>query len=113
MLPSLRTAVATVVPFALLAGLAGVAIDRSGATGGLPGSPIPDRVMHRIGAESETELVRQLVELHAFETGAYPGRLEEVAERAAELDRSLTPARLAEYHYAVRDDEVVLLAPLR
>lgn len=113
MLPSLRTAVATVVPFALLAGLAGVAIDRSGATGGLPGSPIPDRVMHRIGAESETELVRQLVELHAFETGAYPRRLEEVAERAAELDRSLTPARLAEYHYAVRDDEVVLLAPLR
>jgi hypothetical protein len=89
-----------------------VAIERSSATGGLPGAPIPDRVVHRIGAESETELLRQLVELHFFETGAYPERLEAVSERASEADRSLTPARLADYYYAVRDDEVVLLAPL-
>ncbi len=111
--PSLRTAFASAVPFVVLACLAGVAIERSGATGGLPGAPIPDRVMHRIGAESETELLRQLVELHFFETGAYPDRLEAVSERASEVDRSLTPARLADYYYAVRDDEVVLLAPMK
>lgn len=110
--PSLGTALATAVPFVVLAWLAGVAIERADATGGLPGTPIPDRVVHRLGAESETELLRQLVELHFFETGAYPDRLEAVAERASEADRSLTPARLADYYYAVRDDEVVLLAPL-
>lgn len=113
MLPSLRTAVATAVPFGLLLALAGVALERSGPTGGLPGSPIPDRVLHRVGADAEVQLVRQLVDLHAFETGAYPDRLEAVAGRASELDRSLTAARLAEYYYAVRDDEVVLLPPLR
>ncbi|MEZ4279496.1 MAG: DUF4388 domain-containing protein [Myxococcota bacterium] len=113
MLPSLRTAVATAVPFGLLLALAGVALERSGPTGGLPGSPIPDRVLHRVGADAEAQLVRQLVDLHAFETGAYPDRLEAVAGRASELDRSLTSARLAEYYYAVRDDEVVLLPPLR
>ncbi len=113
MMPSLRTAVATLVPFALILVLAGVAIDRSGPTGGLPGSPIPDRFLHRIGADAEAELVRGLVDLHAFETGSYPDRLEAIAGRASELDRSLTSARLAEYYYAVRDDEVVLLPPLR
>lgn len=111
--PSLRAAMATVVPFVLLACLAAMAMDRSGASGGLSGSPIPDRMLNRIGAESELELVRHLVELHFFETGTYPARLEALAERATTLDRSLTPARLAEYHYAVRDDEVVLLAPFR
>ncbi len=111
--PALRAAVATAVPFVLLAALGGLALERAGATGGLPGSPLPDRVLHRVGADAEAELVRQLVELHFFETGAHPERLEVVAERAAALDRSLTPARLADYHYAVRDDEVVLLAPLR
>lgn len=113
MIPSLRAALAAAVPFGLLLALAFVAHDRSGPTGGLPGSPIPDRVMHRLGADAEVDLVRRLVDLHVFETGSYPDRLEAVAGRASELDRSLTPARLAEYHYAVRDDEVVLLAPLR
>ena len=113
MIPSLRAAVATVVPFGLLLALAFVAFDRSGPTGGLPGSPIPDLVVRRLGADAEVDLVRQLVDLHVFETGSYPDRLEAVAGRASELDRSLTSARLAEYYYAVRDDEVVLLAPLR
>lgn len=112
-MPSLRAAVATAVPFVVLAGLTGVAMERSGAEGALPGSPIPDRVLHRIGAESEAELLRNLVELHFFETGAYPDRLEAVSAQASAADRSLTPARLAEYYYAVRDDEVVLLPPWR
>ena len=101
------------VPYVALAVLAGAATDRSSIAGGLAGAPIPDRVLHRIGAEFETELLRQLVELHFFETGVYPERLEAVAARAAEADRSLTPERLAAYYYAVRDDEVVLLAPWR
>ena len=113
MLPSLRAAAATAVPFGLLLALAFVAHGRSGPTGGLPGSPIPDRVMHRLGADAEVDLVRQLVDLHVFETGSYPDRLEAVAGRASDLDRSLTSARLAEYYYAVRDGDVILLAPLR
>ena len=113
LLPSPRAVFATAVPFVALAVLAGVAIERSGKAGGLAGSPIPDRVLHRIGAESEAELLRQLLELHFFETGAYPERLEALAARASDADRSLTPERLADYYYAVRDDEVVLLAPWR
>ena len=110
--PHVRTAVASVVPFVALALLAATVHGRDGATGGLPGASIPDPVIQRIGASYELELVRQLVELHFFETGAYPARLEEVAERASQAGNSLTPARLADYYYAVRNDEVVLLAPM-
>jgi len=112
-MPALRTVFATAVPFVALAGLAGLAMDRSQTGGRLAGAPIPDRALHRIGAESETELLRNLVEAHFFETGMYPDRLEALAARASEANRSLTPARLADYYYAVRDDEIVLLAPWR
>ncbi len=110
--PHVRTAVATVVPFVALAFLAATVHGGEGATAALPGAAIPDRVMQRIGAGYEIELVRQLLELHFFETGTYPERLEEVAERASLTDASLTSARLADYYYAVRTDEVVLLAPM-
>jgi len=110
--PWLRAAVAAIVPFVLLAWLGAAALDRRGATGGLPGSAIPDRFLHRVGASHEAALLRQLIEVHRFETGAHPVRLELLAERAARADRSLTPARLAAYYYAVRDGEVVLLAPM-
>ena len=41
----------------------------------------------------------------------YPADLAEIEERAARADRSLTPSRLGDYYYAVRDDDVILLAP--
>lgn len=110
--PHVRAAIATVVPFVVLAMLAATMNDHAGADGGLPGAAIPDPVARRIGAGSEAELVRQLVERHFFETGAYPERLVEIAEDASQAGDSLTPARLADYYYAVRDDEVVLLAPM-
>jgi len=72
---------------------------------------IPERFTHQIGRRFETELVRGLVETHFFETGRYPIALEEIAEEAVLERRSLTKSRLADYYYAVRDDEVVLLAP--
>lgn len=110
--PQVRTAVATAVPFLVLAMLAATMHDREGAAGGLPGAAIPDPLAQRIGTGSEVELVRQLVERHFFATGAYPKRLEEIGEGAMQAEDSLTPARLADYYYAVRDDEVVLLAPM-
>lgn len=110
--PGVRAAVATAVPFVLLVALAATA-PGGGATGaGLPGSPIPDRTLQRIRAGSEREVVRQLLELHFFETGRYPEHLDALGERASALGLSLTPARLADYYYAVRNDEVVLLAPM-
>jgi hypothetical protein len=110
--PRVRTLLATAAPFVILTLLAWTALDGSGARGGLGGTAIPDRIEQRIGASSERELVRQLLEIHFFATGAYPERLEDFAERASAAGSSLTPARLADYYYAVRDDEVVLLAPM-
>lgn len=111
-LPSVRTAFATIVPFAILALLAAGAFETGAASRNLPGTAIPDRTTERIGSASERALLRQLLEVHFFETGAYPQRLEEVAERADAAGFALTPARLAAYYYAVRNDEVVLLAPM-
>jgi nucleotide-binding universal stress UspA family protein len=110
--PVVRTFVASAVPFVLLFWLGSASLAKRGATGGLPGSALPDRTVHRVGAQSESELVRQLVEIHFYETGAHPARLEEVAERARAAGHSLTPERLAAYYYGVRDGDVVLLAPM-
>lgn len=110
---SVRTCVASAVPFALLAGLAAIALERSAAPPALAGTRLPDRHMARIGVAQEADLLRELVELHFYETGAYPARLEEVGERVARAGHSLTPARLAAYYYAVRGDDVVLLPPGR
>lgn len=110
--PMVRTALATAVPFAVLALLAVGALEAGSASRGLPGTAIPDRVVGRVGAASERELVRQLLEVHFFEKGAYPERLEELAERAGREGIALTPDRLADYYYAVRNDEVVLLPPM-
>ncbi|MFO0689275.1 MAG: DUF4388 domain-containing protein [Myxococcota bacterium] len=111
--PMLRTAVATAVPYLVLALLAATAFETGRAGHGLPGTAIPDRVADRLGAASERERIRQQLELHFFETGAYPARLEELAQGAHGAELALTPARLADYYYAVRDDEIVLLPPMR
>lgn len=112
-LPPIRVIVATAVPFVMLALIAMRAVESSGGGwGGVPGSPIPDRVVDRLGDASERELIRQLLEIHFFEKGAYPERLADVAERASLAGTSLTPARLAAYYYAVRNDEIVLLSPM-
>jgi hypothetical protein len=108
----LRAAVATAVPFVLLAALAATAPGRGASGAGLSGSPIPDRTLQQIRTASEREVLRQLLELHFFETGRYPDRLDALGERASGLGLSLTPARLADYYYVVRNDEVVLLAPM-
>ncbi|MEZ4333487.1 MAG: DUF4388 domain-containing protein [Myxococcota bacterium] len=113
-LPPIRAIAATAVPFVLLGMLAmRVTESASGAGRGVPGAPIPDRVLDGLGAASERDLIRQLLEIHAFETGVYPERLEDVADRASLAGTSLTPARLAAYYYVVRNDEVVLLSPMR
>ena len=111
--PPIRAILATAVPFVLLGMLAMQAVESGGgAWRGMPGEPIPDRVLDRLGAASERELIRQLLEIHSFDTGAYPERLEDVAQRASLAGTSLTPARLAAYYYAVRNDEIVLLSPM-
>jgi Domain of unknown function (DUF4388) len=111
-LPGVRTLAASVVPFVLLIWLGAIALGHGAATPAPSGTPLPDRFMARVGVAQEADLLRELVQLHFFETGSYPASLEEMAERAAEAGRSLTPTRLAAYHYAVRGDDVVLLPPM-
>jgi hypothetical protein len=82
-------------------------------TGGLAGTPIPNRAVNQLGGRYESGLVRGLLETRYFERGAYPSSLSEIADEAASVSDSLTPSRLAAYYYVVRDDEVVLLAPVQ
>lgn len=112
-LPTLRVALGTLLPFAALTLMAISAMSQFGPTAGLPGSAIPERLVQQFGQPFETELVRGLVEARFFETGRYPLRLDEIALEAGRENSSLTPSRLADYYYAVRGDEVILLAPAR
>lgn len=111
--PALRAALVSGVALALLGGLAWTSHERADATGGRVGSAIPMRALDHFGRRYETERIRQLLEVHRFETGSYPDRLEALAQAGAVSLGSLTPSRLADYYYAVRGDRVVLLAPLR
>lgn len=108
----LRAALATALPFVLLGGVGVYALERSGETGGLPGSAIPEPLMGDLGLRYETQLVRNLVETRFFETGRYPRNLSEIAGDLDEQGHSISVAELEDYYYAVRGDEVVLLAPL-
>lgn len=112
LLPLLRAALAMLLPLALLGAIGSTLLTRSGPTGGLMGSPIPDRATRSLGGRYETQLVRGLVETHFFETGGYPESLAEIAAAASEASGSLTAERLGDYYYAVRGTEVILLAPV-
>ncbi len=103
----LRAALATALPFVLLGALGFQVMQRTDSTGGLPGASIPPRLSDQFGARHESELIRRQLEVHHFAHGQYPERLDALASGLP----SLTQARLAAYYYAVRDDEVVLLAP--
>lgn len=112
LLPMLRAGLATALPLAVLGFFAMMALGRADATGGLAGSAIPIRSIDRIGSRHETELIRNRLEMHFFQTGRYPDRLQELVTSESDWLDSLTPSRLADYYYAVRDEEVVLLAPI-
>ena len=112
-LPLLRAALATALPLVALAAIGGVLLPRAGVTAGLPGSAIPDRALSTLADRYDTALIRNLLEVHFFETGAYPRTLPELAPFAARAGHSLTAERLADYYYAVRGREVVLLTPSR
>ena len=107
LLPLLRVAVATTIPFVTLALLGAAVLDRSEAGGGLVGTKIPARSIEHFGARYESDLVRRALEVYFFEQGHYPDRLEELSQRTV----SLTPERLGEYYYVVGDEGIVLLAP--
>lgn len=111
-LPILRAALATVLPLAALGHLAMTALERSTATGGLPGSALPSRTVDHFGSRYEAELIRNRLETHYFETGRYPDRLAELQDSGPEWLATLAPSRLGDYYYRVRGDEVVLLAPI-
>ena len=106
-LPLLRAALATAVPFAALAALGVVALERAQNDGGLPGTALPARMIEAQGVRYERDLIRGALETHFFEQGHYPERLETLAGTAG----TVSPERLGAYYYVVRDDEVVLLAP--
>ncbi|MFK7894301.1 MAG: DUF4388 domain-containing protein [Myxococcota bacterium] len=111
LLPMLRAALATILPFVLLGWIGQMALTRGDGTGGVPGVAIPERNVAQLGGRYENARVRQLLEVHLYETGAYPEFLEEIAATAANHGADLDPERLAAYYYKVRSDEVVLLAP--
>jgi hypothetical protein len=112
LLPLLRAALVSVLPLVVLGFFGLTALERADATGGLAGSAIPVRSIDQFGSRYETELIRNRLETHFFETGRYPDRLEELAAIDSDWLDSLTPSQLAAYYYAVRDEEVVLLAPI-
>jgi hypothetical protein len=110
-LPALRVAAASLLPFVALGFMGISALSQIESAGQRAGSVIPERFEHHLGRRFEVQLVRGLIEAHFFETGAYPVALEEIAEEVARESRSLTKSRLDDYYYEVRDDEVVLLSP--
>ena len=111
-LPMMRTALATALPFVVLGSFAWLSFERAGAEGGRLGSAIPVRAIEQFGERYETELIRSKLEAHFFETGRYPDRLDELAAAGGGRLSSLTSSRLGDYYYRVRDDAVVLLAPI-
>jgi len=108
LIPLLRAALATALPFAALAALGVVGLDRVRNEGGLPGTALPARVVDQHGDRYERDRIRGALEEHRFEEGHYPKRLESLSEAVG----TVSPERLGAYYYAVRDDEVVLLAPM-
>jgi len=107
-LPLMRAAMATALPLLALAGLGAVALERAGGSQQQVGSPLPERPAAQFGDRFELERIRTELEVRRFAQGHYPERLDVLSAR---FD-SLTPERLAAYYYVVRDDEVVLLAPI-
>jgi hypothetical protein len=109
----LRVALGTALPFVALAWIGTAAMARTQQTLDLPGTRIPDPLVAQLGLRHQTRLIRNLIETRYFETGRYPEDLSEIAPRLAEAGSSLTASQLGDYYYRVRDDEVILLAPLR
>jgi len=108
-LPLLRAALATAIPFVALGLLGHTALERAEQAGGVPGIALPVRPAAQFGDRFEIERIRGELEVHWFEQGRYP---ESLAELSGRID-SLTPERLGAYYYAVRADEVVLLPPIQ
>ncbi|MEM9176883.1 MAG: DUF4388 domain-containing protein [Myxococcota bacterium] len=103
----LRAALATALPFAALGALGVTALDRAEHGGGLPGTALPVRVVDEHGDRYERDRIRGALEVHFYEVGRYPEKLESLAGRVG----TLSPERLGDYYYAVRGEEIVLLAP--
>lgn len=112
-IPALRVAFGGLLPFLALGYMLVLILPGLSSAGARAGSAIPERHGDQMGRRFETELIRQLVEERMFETGTYPAALSEIEARVAQQSNSLTPLRLSAYYYAVRDDEVVLLPPVR
>lgn len=104
----LRAAIATALPFLALGALGWQVHQRADPSGGLAGAAIPMRSVDELGRRITSDWIRAELEAHRFAHGAYPERLEMLAAALP----SLTAERLGDYYYQVRDDEVVLLAPI-
>jgi len=107
-LPLLRAALATALPFIALGVLGWQIQEGAGISKGHMGTALPLRSIDHFGDRHEADLIRQQLEVHFFAEGGYPTELTALASALP----SLTQERLGDYYYAVRDDEVVLLAPI-
>lgn len=108
----LRTALGTTLPLVALGLLAASLLQRVDGEGRLPGSAIPDPTLHRLGTRYEVRRLRNELETHRLQHGAYPATLEELAPALAGGGPSLTSSELGDYYYQVRDDQATLLAPM-
>jgi hypothetical protein len=106
--PFLRAAMATALPFVVMAGMAWHLREKADVAHAVSSGVLPSHTEAERGRRHETGQIREALAAHALAHSGYPERLEELAER---LD-SLTPQRLGDYYYAVRADEIVLLAPM-
>ena len=104
----LRAAIATALPFVALGALGWQAAERLAVTRDGAGAAIPMRSVDDLGQRLAKEHIRAELEAHRFAHGRYPEHLELLAQSAP----SLAGEPLGDYYYAVRGDEVVLLAPL-
>ncbi len=113
LLPALRVAVASLLPFLALGFMVYSMLPANRSLAEAAGSIIPERHGPQMGRRFETELIRRLVEERMLETGVYPAVLGEIAAEVEGESPSLTPSQLQAYYYRVRGDEVILLAPTR
>jgi hypothetical protein len=113
LLPTLRVAMASLVPFLALGFMVYSALPANRSLAGTAGSIIPERHGPQMGLRFETELIRRMVEERMFETGSYPVALGEIATKITDESPSLTPSRLGAYYYVVRDGDALLLAAER
>ncbi len=106
-----RQACATWLPIALLLAALGFAEGRMRSERGPRAGGVHWSVQERLRSGFEARRVRHAAEACRLAQGRYPERLEELLAGGCFAAGSLAGADLTPYYYALRDGEMLLLAP--